>query len=68
MFIGGLNWDTTDGTYIITLRLQFLLFSGAETCIRRVAKKVLYTIRQGRGVHDHARRGREVALLRLPDL
>ena len=48
MFIGGLNWDTTDGTYIIRFVCCPLFFVVLNVWyVPRVAEKVLYAIRQG---------------------
>ena len=55
MFIGGLNWDTTDGT-------SFILAPGSVCitvvlnvyCAIRVAQEILHAIRQGRGLYYYA--------------
>ena len=66
MFIGGLNWDTTDGAYITVLfACLFVLLNNVS--IGRGSQKVLHTIWQSRSLHNHARCGGSVKMLRFLD-
>lgn len=52
MFIGGLNWDTTDGT---GLRTVFHSMSSTKlACYTRIAQKILLPVWQSRRLHHHA--------------
>lgn len=69
MFIGGLNWDTTDGTYIIVIaRSCFRAVVLNSNLITREPQKVLFAIRQGRGLYHHARRCWTFKMLRVLDI
>lgn len=69
MFIGGLNWDTTDGTsfYVtarcgdvrVVLKEPFIVFI-------RVTQEVFHAVWQGRSLHDHAGRRWPFAVLCVP--
>jgi hypothetical protein len=60
MFIGGLNWDTTDGTYYLFTGYVFVALNKVN--LRRT-QGLLFAIWQSRRVYHHARRCRSFAML-----
>jgi hypothetical protein len=61
MFIGGLNWDTTDGTVERILAFWYII----EQFIRGSCR-ILFTIRSCGGLHHYARSHWTFTLFRLP--
>jgi hypothetical protein len=54
MFIGGLNWDTTDGTYSAHYTSSYTVVLKEDT-VRRITPGLLYAVRKSRCVHNYAR-------------
>ena len=65
MFIGGLNWETTDRTsnHISTVHC---VLGNSNCCHSRISQGLLFTIRRGLGVHSYAgQRYREIERFRI---
>ena len=66
MFIGGLNWDTTDGTGLCTV---FHSMSSTKlVCYTRITQKVLHPVWQSRRLHNHARLHGSFQMFRVPHI
>lgn len=62
MFIGGLNWETTEGTRSRTVPLKHVVICSGSTSIEcrrltliRLSQELLHPVRRGQRVHRHAR-------------